>query len=338
MAFSTPAAGVSSATVAVTLVVKQVSSFTALANGSTNTAISLNWTQGSGASLSVAITGTSNNQPITFAVSFATTGSLASAMSVNEAGNVAYSWGSAVSLVTISQSVLLGAAANSVLTGSIIVTPTINGTTAAATTFSVSITVNPTPATITAIWPPELPVMSTGAATAVVSGTGFVAGTTVKASTDGVNFTAAGVTTAMLNANNIAVQLAATWLGSAQVLTIEAYNGANTPSTTTVGVVTTPIVQSVTNSASFAENTSLQIAPYEMISIFGANFEPSGGAVETNSPSADVYEVYPTEVANSAGKEVEVQSAPTALATQCSVNPRFSLCPAPRSMLSFRRR
>jgi uncharacterized protein (TIGR03437 family) len=238
---------------------------------------------------------------------------MGSNMTPNITSGIAYSWGTTVN-VTIPLSYLLPIAIGTPLSGTVTFTPG-NGAPAVVVTINVNINL-PTP-TITSYNIGELPVDLTTDHTVVVNGTGFQAGTTqVQAKVTGgayatldtnhVNITS---TTSMIVTLDHATYLAATHA----VVNIQASNA--TPASagwagalTTLSVVSTPIIYAITNAASFAEpaaGTNPTVAPYEIISIFGANFDGALG-LANNTSYTTAPGIFSTSPNNSKGQEVLV--------------------------------
>ena len=96
------------------------------------------------------------------------------------------------------------------------------------------------------------------------------------------------------------------YLGAATTVSIKVSNdGGNTfTAPQTVGVVTTPIIYAITNGASFANPIGgATVSPYEIISIFGANFDATGGvgssSVEQQGSTATAPYVFASSMNNS---------------------------------------
>ncbi len=294
------------AQVAVTLFVNAApASFTAITSSANNS-----WNQSLG-SVVVPIVCSSNGGPIAFAV--AVGGQMGSNMTPSITSGIAYSWGSTVN-VTIPISYLLPITIGTPLSGTVTLTPT-NGAPPVVITINVNINL-PNP-NITSYSIGELPVDLTTDHTVVVNGTGFQTGTTQ------VQVKVTGGAYAPLDANHVnitstismivtldhAAYLAAT---HAQVF-IQASNATPaswypTTALTTLSVVSTPIIYAITNAASFAEpatGTNPTVAPYEIISIFGANFDGAAGQAN-NTSYATAPGIFSTNPNNYKGAEVLV--------------------------------
>jgi uncharacterized protein (TIGR03437 family) len=256
----------------------------------------------------VPIVCSSNGGPIAFAV--AVGGQMGTNMIPSLTSGIAYSWGTTVN-VTVPLSYLLPIAIGTPLTGTVTITPT-NGAPAVVITLNVNINL-PTP-TITSYSVSELPVDLALDHTVVVTGTGFQQGTTlveVKYNTG---------TYATLDINHVTISSPTsmvvtldhgTYLAAPHTLiSMQASNA--TPavwagSLPALAVVTTPIIYAVTNAASFTETPGVNtvVSPYEIISIFGANFDPANGLVNNTSYTA-APGVFGTSVLNSQGSPVVV--------------------------------
>jgi uncharacterized protein (TIGR03437 family) len=309
--FQSAATGNPTATVVVSLWVKEVNpGFTvtpsgtgfAFAGTATAQTATMTWSQGSAAP-ALNINCTSSGDPMAYAITITGNGNAVSAMSVSPAGGIAYTWGSVSSTVTFNTVSLafLSAAVNASLAGTVTITPTVAGG-GTPITIAVTITVAPPAPTITGVSPPELPVASTGNAVLVVSGTGFSSSfSTVKASTDNTTWNTlfaptGGPYTAVVFANpdTMVVTLpCATYTnpgtppGAVYLKVTD--TGVTGTGTITVVVTTAPIIYAVTNSASYlapASGSNPQVAAYELLSIFGANFDPGAASAVVATPNS----------------------------------------------------
>ena len=60
---------------------------------------------------------------------------------------------------------------------------------------------------------------------------------------------------------------------------------------------TNPIIQAVTSSSSLLQNSTVSVAPYDMISVFGTNFCPNCTSTQVLTGSPDVVtSTYPTQL------------------------------------------
>lgn len=270
-------AGDADALVPVTLVVKDVASTLTISQGNTQ---AITWTQGS-AYPTATLTLVSSDQPLscTIAVTNLNPSTPANWIVVNHASAVAYSFGTPIA-VTFLQQALDNATVGSTLTGTVAITP-IGGT---EVDVAFTITVAPPAPAYTHIYPTQTPVASSGNVTVVLTGTGFVAtGTDATV----VDVTSSSTTTALTSGvtvtspTTIVVILpAATYMAAAGTLTIGAYNPPATADQTTITLTATtdPIIDSITDTASYiqaAVGAPPTVAPYELVSIFGANFGPA---------------------------------------------------------------
>lgn len=293
-------------TVQVTLTVTGAASTLSVLNAGTpvvngGTAVSVPWTYGAAAP-TLALTLVSSNDPITFSAVSAVNGSSPEDwIQLVNANGIAYNYGTTLN-VNFAQDALTNSTVGSTLTGSITISY-------AATTFvvNISITVGEPAATVTSIFPRETAPLSAGALTVVVTGTGFgsvaqgfTAATSVSL-TYGPSGSQLGPTalgTGVLSAGSVKYVNPTT-----MVLTIPFEDGTGTPVgilttagqnvtltitngspynassvTVTLYVTSNPVVYSVADAAALEEptpGTTPNVAPYELISIFGNNFCPT---------------------------------------------------------------
>jgi uncharacterized protein (TIGR03437 family) len=281
----------------ISLVVTDPASTVTVAGGTvvspTSETVAISWTPGTPYPTTT-LTVASSDQPVSFSVTTSVTSPAApNWINVSQAGGIAYTFGSPVTVSFLSD-VLYNAAIGSSLTGTVTITPN-NG--APAITVAITITVAEPPATVTSIFPTQAPVEATGTLSVVVSGSGFTSSpsaTTVMISsaalttpTDLSTLTGGAVT--IVNQNTMLLTIPATSGGStpkallsaAGAVTLSIQNGAlGTAVPETLTVTTNPIVYSVTDAGSLVEpvaGATPTFAPYELISIFGANFGPVAG-------------------------------------------------------------
>lgn len=281
----------------VTLVVSNPTPTVTVVETTTQT---FNWTQGS-AYPTKTLTIKSSNDPINFTVAPSVTAptSPAAWLKVNKTSGIAYSWGTPIS-VTFTQGVFDAAAVGDVLTGTVAITPA--GGSAINVAFT--ITVQPPAAAITRLYPAETP-LQTGAQSTdpplsiVVTGSGFVAAPANKktvvtmgsATLDTANVTVVSPTTLVLSIppDNVA---------TAGALAIGVQNpGVGSAVSSNLNVTDSPIVYAITDAASLvqaAPGTSPTVAPYEIISLFGANFGP--GSSEVITGALDSFSRYPNQL------------------------------------------
>jgi len=298
--------------VPVTLTVTGAPSALTVMNGvsavtSGGAAVNTNWVYGA-APPTLALSLLSSNDPIGFtAVSAVAGGSPEDWILLSEASGIAYNYGATLT-VSFAPDALKNSKVGQVLTGT--VTITYNG----GSTFVVNLTVTvtePLP-TVTTVFPQETPPLSAGSLTVVVTGTGF--GTVAQGFTTATlvkiayGIIAATDLTTIQSNDMVPVQGAVTVVNpTTMVLTIP-WNDTNgvsildtagqTVSITitnqlggevalalntaggalAVTVSTNPIIYSITDAAALTEptpGTLPNLAPYEMISIFGNNFCPT---------------------------------------------------------------
>ncbi len=181
--------------------------------------------------------------------------------------------------VTITTSVATDGLLPGTYTGKITLTSS-NGSNRSLTV-TVALTVAPGRAVISSIWPSSAPI---GAAdqTVTLRGTHFFKTSVVVAGTTTLTTTWISTTVVLVV---IPKALLATQ-GSLSVTMTNSPQAASDPVTFTV-TAAGPLVQSVVNAASFASSATPQIAPGEIISIFGSGLGPS--ALLQATPTGGVY-------------------------------------------------
>jgi uncharacterized protein (TIGR03437 family) len=271
----------------------------------------------------------SSNEPLAFTVAVAVTSPTnpANWIHVAHATGVAYSWGTAVSL---SFDPLLAYTTNvgDTLSGTVTITPAVGN---ALTPVSVTITVLAPVAAISSVYPAAIPVQPNdkNGYTFIVSGSGFITGTSVKV--NNVKLTT-GVT--VLDSTTMSVAIPDDpLLDAVGAVPITAYNLTDTPSPGSVTVTNSPIIYAATSSASYLQSSpgaTPNIAPYDLVSIFGDNFlGATGGSVVNGTPDTTFF-AFPTSVTSS-GKAVVVNfykadtttliaAAPIMFASQQQIN------------------
>ena len=245
------------------------------------------------------VTALSTDTPIAYTAT--TGGTLAPIISAIQQSGLAYSFGTPIG-ITFNPLLFASAQPGSVLTGTVTLTW---GTPASTIVVTFNITVVSPGSTITSLSPatvPTAPVNST--VTVSISGTGFVT------STDPSQKTRVGIVTGssnqmitdtafsvnVVNPSNIILTItvpasdanlpfAPSGAGGPVVIgvcnpagSLSGCNIATGQQTLTIG--SNPIIQSVTASSSLIQvgpGATPSVAPYDMISIFGANFCASGG-------------------------------------------------------------
>jgi uncharacterized protein (TIGR03437 family) len=210
----------------------------------------------------------------------------------------AYSHASAIPL-TFDASVFQAAQPGDVLSGTLTITW---GSPASTTVVTINVALQPAAATVLALTPSSLPTSVPGRTFIVaLSGSGFVAGpdpsqaTMVGIVSGGSLVADANIVSSVINPSNlilaITVPAAADPLlpfaaaGSGGTVTLGVCNpagaGCSTPTGTVKLLITpNPVIQAVTSAAAFLQATPPAlpvIAPYDMISLFGASFCVSGG-------------------------------------------------------------
>ncbi len=294
-------------TIVVTLAIKAAPAKFTCAPTAANPATQ-NWTSANPA-ITVDIVCSSSGEPISFTVALG--GAVGTASTANLTSGIAYSWGTTV-IVTVPLSYLLPIQVGTPLAGTVTLTPN-NGAAAVVIPLSINVTV-PNP-TITSYSVSEVPVDLTTDHTIVVTGTGFLAGTTqVQAKVvggsynllDSGHYTITGPTSMILTLDH------STYLSAAHVLDIQVSNATPASwfpvSPVALNVVTTPIIYAITNAASFTEpapGVNQVVSPYEIISIFGANFDPANG-LEDNTSYTAAPGIFGTTLNNSKGQPVIV--------------------------------
>jgi uncharacterized protein (TIGR03437 family) len=281
----------------ISLVVTDPASTVTVAGGTvvspTSETVAISWTQGT-AYPTTTLTVASSDQPVSFSVTTGVTSPAApNWINVSQAGGIAYTFGTPITVSFLSD-VLYNAPIGSALTGTVTITPN-NG--APAIAVAITITVAEPPASVTSIFPTQAPVEAAGTLSVVVSGSGFStsgSATTVLISsaalttpTDLSTLTGGAVT--VVNPNTMVLTIPATSGGStpaailsaAGSVTLSVQNGSlGSAVSKTLTVTTNPIVYSVTDAGSLVEpvaGASPTFAPYELITIFGANFGPVAG-------------------------------------------------------------
>ncbi len=295
-------------TINVTLAIKAApAKFTAVPT-SANPATQV-WTPGSSTGVTVDIVCATNGEPISFTVALG--GAIGGGSTASPMSGIAYSWGTTV-VVNVPLSYLLPIQVGTPLAGTVTLTPN-NG--APAVVIPLNINVNLANPTITGYSVSELPVDLAADHSLVVTGSGFQTGTTqvqarvhtgAYALIDPSHYVITGPTSMILTLDH------SLYLSAAQLLDIQASNATPASwlpaSPVALNTVATPIVYAVTNAASFAEpaaGANPVVSPYEIISIFGANFDPANGLANNTSYTA-APGIFGTTLNNSKGAPVMV--------------------------------
>jgi len=257
-----------------------------------STSLPLSWTLGNAAPTAT-ITASSNDSPIQYTIT--TGGTLAPIVSSAQQAGLAYSFGTQIG-ITFNPLIFATAQPGNVLTGTVTFTW---GNPASTTVVTISLTVVSPGATLTGLSPASLPTAVSGTTFPIVlTGTGFVGGTDPTLKTK-VGIVAGGVIVAdtnfsvnVVNPSNIILTIVVPGTADANLPFAPGGNGGTVAlglcngtctiptGTATLTIGAGPIIQGVTSSSAFTEVTAPAIpttAPYDMISIFGANFCSSGG-------------------------------------------------------------
>ncbi len=311
-------AGYQDLVVPVSLAVADVAStVTVTYNGSNeanNSTITIPWVYGS-AYPSATLDILSSDAPIAYSASSSVTtpANTVNWIQLGATSGIAYNFGSPLA-VTFLSDILKNSSVGDSLTGQVTISYG-----AGPTTIQINFVINVTEpnAALSAnpLFPAYTPVVSSGSATVVVTGSGFYAAPsatvvsinyghglkvlTTVASSDGTPVHGA---VTIVDPNHLILTIP--WddatseaiLSSAQAVTISITNGIalENPVTATLNVTTFPIINAITDGAAViapATGATPKYAPYEMVTIWGANFGPTPGtpvvATTTNS-------VYPT--------------------------------------------
>lgn len=295
-------------TIVVTLAVKAAPAKFICAPTAANPAIQV-WTPGSSTGVTVDIVCSSSGEPISFSVALG--GTIGTASTANLASGIAYSWGTTV-VVTVPLSFLLPTQIGTPLAGTVTLTPN-NGDPVVVIPLTINITV--AAPSITGYSVSELPVDLNADHSVVVTGTNFLAGTTqvqARVHTGSYNLLDSGHYVITGPSTMIVTLDHSTYLSAAHQVDIQVSNATPASwfpsSPLTLNTVTTPIIYAITNAASFTEpapGLNQVVSPYEIISIFGANFDPANGLVDNTSYTA-APGIFGTTVNNSKGQPVIV--------------------------------
>jgi uncharacterized protein (TIGR03437 family) len=281
-----------------------------VAQGST---IPITWIYGSAAPTTT-LTIVSSAQPASFTVATANTTTSttenipATWISSSAPSGIAYTFGTPITISFLSD-VLNNAAIGASLTGTV----TITGGSGSPIVVTITITVGEPPATVTGIFPGQAAPSTTTPLAVVITGTGFTSSATTCTPAVCGSKTAVTINYAASNAGAGGAVAIGTLVSSGNpinvvnpttmILTIPAMDVQGTPGnvlaagtitlsitnglsgetaqTVALTITSSPIIFSITDAASLVEATPpapLKLAPYELISIFGANFDLSGGS------------------------------------------------------------
>jgi uncharacterized protein (TIGR03437 family) len=277
----------------VSIVVSASASTLSVSNGgsslSSGNTVTLPYTFGSTTYPTATLSLLSSDDPIAFTLTSAVTAPANTVdwIQLSIPSGLAYSYGSGTSFtISVLPAVLQNATVGETLAGSVAIAY-------GSTTFTVniSITVAEPSAAVTGIYPQEVAPIGSGTTTVIVYGSGF--GTTggyaanptvvslIYGSTPTTSvITAIGGSATVANQNTLILKVPTTAISAAGQVTISVTNNltAEVAQTAILNVTSNPIVSSVTDAAALEEaapGTSPNVAPYEVVSIFGSNFCPS---------------------------------------------------------------
>lgn len=262
----------------------------------------INWTLGTNLP-SLVITPVSSDAPIPFTVAVNQgAGSLDPQISATQ--GIAYNFGSPIT-VTFLQAVFAAAAPGTPLTGEVDITPVTASGPGTAIPITITVNVLSPGAAITSLSPSSVPVSTSGTLTVVVNGTGFVASNTPNQSTiagvvsSGVIVNDPNVSVSVSNSTSLVVTITVPAANSDPYLPLSAPGSiqigvcnpgggsCSTPTgTATLTIGVNPIIETVTSGSSYTEVTAPAmptIAPYDILTVFGANFCVSNGTGCTGS-------------------------------------------------------
>jgi len=270
-------AGLSDITIPVTLTVKNAPAVIIATLSTIPT-----WKPGDSLPANVKLSVRSAGDPQSFTITSSATNPSTAWFTLASTSGIAYStWSTDISL-TFSKFAFDNATIGKNLTGTITVKGT-NNTVAVPVVIVVGL---PTNITLTSAQPPKLPkvVSGTGTRTVSVTGTGFADGMVVKvgsgaaiANNCSTFNSATGNALCVQSGTRFFLKLTeATDLKPGTDIVVHVENQS-----LTIPVTTSPIVYSVTSSASFqqVETGNQTVAPYEIVTIFGDNFMKVGDSV-----------------------------------------------------------
>jgi uncharacterized protein (TIGR03437 family) len=262
------------------------------------------------------VTLTSNNQPISYTTQisgFATTDggvTLPSpAVTVSPASGLVNTWGTKLTVTPV-PAVYGTAKAGDVISGTVTITYANSSSTTTTSALSFSLTVTPPAAAITSLVPATVPVDTNAidVVSFVINGTGFVSSGTNQVTAVFANgsqiVTGTGITVTVVNSTTILVSITvgtANYFaasGTPLALAVLNPNGASgtlfcptTPSAlANLNVSSLPIINTITSGSAYVESNDL-FAPYDLITIFGANFFGNGTdpTLETGTPDGTYF-------------------------------------------------
>jgi uncharacterized protein (TIGR03437 family) len=262
---------------------------------SDGTTRSLTWNPGQPLPL-VYVTLASSDSPIPYTI--VPGGALAPIVGASFLKGLAYSYGTQIP-VTFDPAVLQAAQPPAVLSGTLTVSW---GSPATSTVITISIAIQAAAATVLAVSPPSLPTAAPGQILIVaLTGTGFVAGpdplqaTTVGIVSNGSLAPDANIVSTVINPSNIILTITVPAsadpllpfdpAGSGGTVKLGVCNPGGSVCTAPTGtaallITPNPVIQAVTSAAAFVQVAPPAlpvVAPYDMVSLFGASFCVSGG-------------------------------------------------------------
>jgi uncharacterized protein (TIGR03437 family) len=273
------------------------------------TTVPINWTIGQGLPTPT-ITAISTDTPIAYTAT--TGGTLGPIIPAAQVSGLAYSFGTPIN-VTFNPQAFAAAQPGNVLTGTVTLTW---GSPVSTIVVTFQITVLTPGATITSLSPASLPVQSAGFVyTVALTGTGFVPSSDPTQKTQ-VGLVLSGnaltidtnIQANIVNQSNITLQITVPSGsdpipfagGAVNIGVCNPIGGVCTAATGQATLVfgTNPIIQAVTSSSSLLQGSTVSVAPYDMISIFGSNFCPNCTSTQvlTSSPNTTTL-TYPTSLA-----------------------------------------
>ncbi len=279
--------------------------------GATAPTLSLTLTSSSGAPLPFTVAAVSNTTPGGVAGGTAPSGWLT--VNAGSSSGIAYSWGTTV-YFTVSASALSGSNPGDYDTATITITPA--GQTAIVVPLNIAVSAGAP--TLTSVSPKLVPLLvspvAPGFVNLVLQGSGFVATTGAQKTKVFIGATAAASTQVLTNYVTVLspsfLQVTVPYSGAGlpfatagtSALVVGVANGASptTPSVTvTLGVTSAPIINAITSASSYVQSaagTAPNVAPYDIVSIFGTNLCPlctGTNNVLVGAPDS-VYYRYPT--------------------------------------------
>jgi uncharacterized protein (TIGR03437 family) len=316
--------------VPVTLSVNEPNSTLSVATTPVETSgtVDLTWVYGSTTYPTATISVLSSNEPVAFTAAGSVTSPAAPAnwIQLNTTSGIAYNFGTPLT-VTFLKDVLQNAAVGATLTSTVTIT---YGTTPSTITVPIQITVlepNAALSTTAPLFPAAAPVQLSGSLKVVVTGSGFqsASSATVVSIAYGTVTTPVPLTTvassdttpvqgAVQVVNSTTMILTIPWddtnsvpiLSAAQPVTISVTNGltSEAPAVASLNITTKPIIYSVTDGAALVEPTAgtlPKFAPYELITIFGANFCGAAGCTTPVVPPVGAESRYPSSYTAGSG-------------------------------------